>query len=933
MSTPTQTTAPAVQKREEQGQSTPSGSGGSSSRYAAPGVSRDFLRGASYDAAATSLTPEGGAGLKYERSLAPGSGAPVQLEEAPGTSPAEKLTAWQQLTQGAKGYDVTGKGAHGYEKHTEDAKDGSYKKGDYKTDASGQKVLGGNYGYVKGTGAGWGNRKGDLPQWKDAKDHSKGKADAANEKVSLSDVTGIPEPDLKHIKSVAKNEVKGAYGTYAGYDVKYGSASEAKNDWGVGLNLGKHDTSKKIDPGKLYKVDGPNGYYQAGARADAYAGIKGKVEGAYGEASAGAKANAYGYAGLSGKYGINQDGASAQGAIGAGVGVGVSADADAKTKGLKIAGVTDPLTAGVGVHGEANAWAKAGAGGGAYLTKDKIGLVGRAGIGAVAEAKANIHGHVGPVSGTYEVGVLAGAGAGIEGGILFENGKLVIGARAYAALGYGVSTGGKIVIDLKQSYEIGVALLKKARDLGIEGARRAFAAADADNDGKLSLNDAATHGSNAMKGGANVIASGIRGGIRALDGDGDGKFDFRKDMGAHAENAGKAIHQAGKDIYKRGEQLVDSAVKSGRKALQNARDAVDVDGDGKITFKDAGAAYDKVAARVERTVDAASKAVDHAVDEAHQWGKDRLNDAHDAVKAAHKFADRTGDGKLGLDDAMLAGKEIYAGGRDLAQRGVKAAGEMVDSGVKRAGELYDAGVKRGGELVDAGVKRAGELYKSGSQAVHNAGKAAHKALDRDGDGQLGIGDAIAGAQQAGQAIQDVANRTGKAIEDGYNRAVKAAQGAQKAVFTAADVNKDGKVDAADAAAAARQAQQAAERARQRAAAWAAEQKRRASEALKTAQKRATEIAHQAHKAIDRTGDGKIGLDDVAQGGRELRDAAVKQFNQTRKAVVQRATQAYTSARESITQAGTTLRDGYNSARETVGSALHEAREFFGTPPW
>ncbi|MCB9731939.1 MAG: hypothetical protein H6745_04815 [Deltaproteobacteria bacterium] len=944
MATDTSTVSPAVQRRsEESPSSTSSSSGGGSEggRYATPGVSRDFLAGASYDAAASSLAPDGGAGLKYERSLTP---APVQMEKTEGSTPPAAPPGpppvpagiGQTVVPGAPPptvlgrptYDVEGKGAYGYEKHTEDAKDGSYKKGDYKTDASGNKVLGGTYGNVVGTGVGFGDRKADTKQLKDAKDPSKGYEDAKSKKVSLSDITGIPEPDLKKIPSLAKAEVTGAYGTYAGYDVKAGSASEVKSGWDVGLDLKKTETSK-LSLEKLAKLEGPSAQGAIGARADAYAGIKGKTEGAYGSAEAGAKANAYGYIGASGKAGINQDGASASGAAGLGIGVGVSADADVKSAGLKVDGVTDPLTVGAGVHGEANAWAKAGVGGGAYLTKDKVGLVGQAGIGAVAEAKADIHGHVGPVSGTYGVGVLAGAGAGIEGGILWEDGKLVIGARAYAALGYGVSTGGKIVIDLKQSYELGAALLKKARDIGIEGAKRAYAAADADNDGKLSLNDAATHGANAMKSGAETVAGGIRGGIKMLDGDGDGKFDLRKDMGAHLDAAGKAVSEAGKSAYKRGEELVDGAVKMGKEMLKSAHDAVDVDGDGKLSLADAGAAYDKAVKAVDASIDAATKRAGQAYDDAMAWGKDRLDDVKKAAEAAHKMADRSGDGKLGIDDAVIAGKELAAAGGKMVDRGYNAAKDAYKAG----SEMVGAGVKRAGEMYDAGAKRAGEMYDSGKKAVGAAIDSAHKTLDRDGDGKLGIGDAIAGAQQAGTAIQETAKAAQKTIEEGYDRAVKAADAARKAVFDAADVNKDGKVDAADAKMAAQQAAAAAERARQRAAAWAAEQKRRASAALEAARKQASEIAKTAHKALDRTGDGKLGMDDVRAGASEAYAAAQKQYQSTRKQVVETATAAYKSAREGISTAATTLSNGYTSARETVGSAMNDAREFFGEPPW
>ena len=893
----------------------PTTSGGSSSApaggsVAAPGVSREYLRGASYDQGAQSLAPDGGAALKYERSLAPpGAAAPAQDGKAPAAQAPP--TAWQKLSAGAEGYKVETQGKYGYEKQP----DGSYKRGS-------------EYGEVRGGGVGWGNRKDDLEQWKDEKDHSKGK-ERANAAVKLTDVTGVPEPELDKIASVHKQEVSGPAGTYAGTDVSWGTWGESSSATKVESGLGKTETGKiggaLTDPGKLVSIEGPYAKGQAGGQAQAYAGIKGEAEGTYGKVAGDAKASARAYLGASGQAGITQDGASAEGKAGVGIEAKVSADADYTSPELKVAGVSTPLTAGAGVHGEASAYAKAGAGGGAYLTRDKVGLWGSAGAAAAAEAKADVHGHIGPVAGQYEVGVLAGAGIGIEGGILYEDGKLTIGGRAYAALGYGVSTGGKITIDLKQSYELGVALLRKAQQVGIQGAQAAFRAADADNDGKLSLNDAATHGSNAMKAGAEGLSTGVDGVISAMDRDGDGKWDARKDIGAGVDQAGKAIHQAGKDVYAAGAKAVDGAVKRGQELYKDAHKAADLDGDGSLGMGDVKAGATRVYDRASKAVGDAYATGEAAVKEAQKWGQERVQDAQKAAEAAYKFADRTGDGKLGLDDVQQGAGELAKSGHQAAKDAAKWTGEAVDSGVKWAGQQVDAA----GKAIDSGVKWAGQQVDAAGKAIHGAAKSAHKTLDRSGDGKLGLDDARIAASQAQKAIEQRASELHADAVKTYQSTVKEVHATYKRVYDAADLNRDGKVDSADAKTAVVATQKRATELYGQAQKTVSQVHAQAVKTYEQTRKQAVQAVDTAKKALDRTGDGKLGLDDVQKGASEAYAAAAARAAAVQKSVTQSVQSTVKSAQESINRAGTTLQQGWTSASQTASGALNRFGSFTG----
>lgn len=890
----------AVQKSPSSGSASSQGSGPAMS---SKGVSRDYLRGASFADGAAALAPTGAVQMKYERG---GGAAPVQME-ASGGDPSLAGTEGAPVVPGAT--PETGAGGGGTPGPTAatpaPANSGEAERYNMKvagdttgsgTGRTGYKQVDGAWvpdpeaakrGYVRGAGVGYGDRRDDLNQYKDPNDPTKG-TERKNEKLDLGTVTGIPAPELDKLKSTSAKEVGGPGGTYAGYDVKSGGVTGSSTD----ITPGSYGTDKKDQ--KLLK--GPNAYGQVGASARGYAGIKGGDEGKYGKIDGKLEAGAQAYAGASGKIAANERGVSASGAVGAGVEVKATADADYKTPSLKV-GDAD-VNAGVGVHGEASASLKAGAGGGAYLTRDKIGVTGSIGAAAVAEAKANVHGNIGPVSGQYEVGVLAGAGIGAEGGIMYEDGKLTIGGRAYAALGYGVSTGGKVTIDLKASYQIAAAVLKKAKELGIKGAQAAYQAADADSDGKLTLNDPAKHAANAMDSGAKKLEQGVDSTIKTLDADGDGRFT-RKDVGAHVDKGISTVKKAVGDTIDSGKKAVGDTIDRGKKAL-------DVDGDGKLSMKDAGAAYDgareKIGQMYEGAVDTAGKAKEEAL----AWGREKLADGKKLLEAAHKGLDRDGSGKLDLGDVKAGAKQAY-----------DTAGEYGSKAVKGAKKAYEVGSEYGNKAIDA-TKAA---VKSGAETVH-------KAADRDGDGKLGLGDVKAGIQQAKQAVSDRADALQKSVEEGVDAAKQKVEALAKRVHAAADLNKDGKVDAADAKIALQRKQAAIEHARRVAAEKLSSAKKAVVEGAKELKKEATQVLHDAHKTLDRTGDGKLGLDDVKQGASEAYQAAAARASSAKQAAVTYVKDTYKNVSEQASKAADTLSSGWSSATARAGAATDRAYNFF-----
>ena len=108
------------------------------------------------------------------------------------------------------------------------------------------------------------------------------------------------------------------------------------------------------------------------------------------------------------------------------------------------------------------------------------------------------------------------------------------------------------------------------------------------------------------------------------------------------------------------------------------------------------------------------------------------------------------------------------------------ASKAVASGVSGGVRAVGRGTVAAGEAVVDGAKAVASGVASGVQA---GAEAVHGAMDRDGDGQLGLNDVTAGVQQAGQAIADGA----EAVVDGVQSAGRAiAKGASNLASAAKD---------------------------------------------------------------------------------------------------------------------------------------------------
>ncbi|MEO8699433.1 MAG: hypothetical protein ABI867_05290 [Kofleriaceae bacterium] len=687
-------------------------------------------------------------------------------------------------------------------------------------------------GKVIGGGFGGGNREGDL-KTVDPNDPTKTVA-AKNSQMTLGQATSVPKPDLDKIPVVSQNEVKGKYGTHAGTEVRSGSATDASGKFDVGLGSYGGD-------GSPIKVEGPKASAQAGASAKANAGIEGSAQGDYGSVSGKADAEAKAYIGASAKAGIDENGASASAAAGLGAEAKVTANAEYKTPGLQVGDAT--IDAGVGVNGEASVSAAAGAGVAVSITKDEIGANFKAGAAIKAEAKADAHGNLGPVAGKFEGGVLAGAGAGVEGGIVYKDGKLTMGAKAYAALGYGATTGGEVTIDLAQAKDVGVAVVNKAKDAGIEGAKQLYDAADVDDDGRLTLNDPAQAASDKMRDEAEKLDNNVDVAIDVLDGDHDGKFTTN-------------------DVKARANELRDKAV-----------DELDSNGDGEVGLDDAYDAGNKLGRKVDEKV---TEGVDAAKQKVHEVGDKADKYVDEKVDQLEKVADRNGDGSVDLSDADQAAAETWQATKDQASKDWKTLEDGYDKSKDWASDRVD----------DAG------------DAIDGLEADAKKAADRNGDGELGIDDVAEGARETEQWAHDKAVETVEDAKQGLEDAedaieAKAKQAKDDAIDTyhkahdAADVNGDGEIDSEDARLAAEQAVNKATALERDAKQKLADGADKALEKAEELKDQAEEKVEEAKEALDRDGDGELELDDAAQGAQELEEAAEEKLDEAGEAIMEK----------------------------------------------
>ncbi len=579
---------------------------------------------------------------------------------------------------------------------------------------------------------GWGQGRGDTSRRTVVEDTGQlDNTEIAAPKLAQADLTGI------NTTTVGQREGDEGGGFF--HDSTFGTVTQG--------SLAGQTPTGKIDPVQgLASLDLYNARAAAGWREKV--GVRGQASatGQYG--SAVAKGEAYGVAeaGADGYFKLNtRDGVLVGGNASARLGVGASGDADLKTPGLRVAGVDTPLDAGIGAHGEAFAGAKAGLGGRAGIGPNFVGAEGSIGAFAGVEAQGDIHANLGPLRGRVTASGMAGAGIGADGGITYEDGKIKISGRVYAALGLGGSLGGEITLDVKQATQL------------------ARAVADADKDGRLTLNDPATHISNAMQGGAKLLDRGADGLINMLDADGSGKFSM-DDLRIRARQAGELMSDA------------KEAVQNGAAwAIDRGHRALDRDGDGRLGWGD-------VTAGAGQLRNAAANG---------------LNTARDMVqsgaRSVYNAADHDGDGRLGWNDLrghmgdagqalQNTGRNLLNGGRNVVNTLIHGGSEARDWLSDRAGQAQRAihgalDADGDGRLGMGDVRAMGTSALNGlnnarhavQDRVHQLGDSAHRALDRDGDGRLGWNDVRTGASQVRDSVVQRAQQAGQTLHNAADR--------------------------------------------------------------------------------------------------------------------------------------------------------------------
>lgn len=634
----------------------------------------------------------------------------------------------------------------------------------YKVEGAGSDKGINRSGFLWSSGSGAGNRADDQK-------NSDGPGKVKN--GTASEMPSIAEADL----SMLKRDPKRSYGPSYDYGQQSGVFRDTVRDaqvQGTAETLATSGSYNPLDPKAGLSL--VNAKAAIGAR-DAI-GVRGMVGnenvGAKGEAYAMWETGASGY----GKVGLDwgkKDGfgdiASVGGAAHIKAGVGAKGDADAKHVLGKVGGVD--FDAGVGVHGDVFAGAKAGLGGKAGIGMNYIGAEGKAGALLGVEANADIHGNLGPVGGKVGVSGIAGIGAGIEGGIKYENGKVTIGGKMFAALGYGGGVSGEVTLDIKKAGQM------------LHGL------ADRDGDGKLSIQDAATGVSQMLKGGAGLLDKTAVGAIGLLDGDGDGKFSGH-DLAVRAGQMGDALGSA-----------KDKVLAGGKWLLNQGQKALDRDGDGKLSFGDVtkglGQVKDAAMDRIGKAGTAAFNWADHNHDGKVDVGDvgAHLGDAgHSIVNtgkaiggwigdkassvghAIHDAADLNHDGKVDGADAMKGLSAVGNGLRDTAKSAINAVSNTLDingDGKVNGSDALAGATVVGKSLMSAKDQAVATFHKTvaAGQAAFEAGKkqvgkmatAAYNAADRDGDGKLGLGDVAHGAGELRNAAAAGLNIAGRAIHN------------------------------------------------------------------------------------------------------------------------------------------------------------------------
>jgi hypothetical protein len=269
---------------------------------------------------------------------------------------------------------------------------------------------------------------------------------AARDEPVKAAMPEIYQPDLSNIPRVTEGVKRdeNGYGHFAEH--AYGSAIDGyKADGTVDPDYSPWGKTK-FDPatGKgstsIYSRGAQAGYEEKeGYRATAISADKNSV--------ATAEAGLVVSGGASGSVGLDTEkGLYATGGVGGKIGGYAQGDASTKTDSVTVGG--QKYDAGIGVHGETFAGAKAGLGATVGIGPDFVGAKGNIGAFIGAEAAADVHGNLGPVAGKLGASGMVGAGIGADGDISYKDGKFHMGGKMFAALGYGGSLSGDVTIDV-----------------------------------------------------------------------------------------------------------------------------------------------------------------------------------------------------------------------------------------------------------------------------------------------------------------------------------------------------------------------------------------------------------------------------------------------------------------------------------------------------
>ena len=369
-------------------------------------------------------------------------------------------------------------------------------------------------------------------------------------------------------------------------------------------------------------------------------------------------------------------------------------------------GVDKPLKFGASVDDQTFAGVWGGGKGEIGLNDQYVGAKGSVGGFAGLENKKTANLNLGPLSLSGSLSGQAGVGAGADGGAIYKDGTFYLGGRGYIAEGLGGGLSGGVTVDVEQSAQL---------------AKAGYQYADANKDGLLTTHDQGIHAGRAAEGYADLADKGSGRLMSWLDTDNSGQLSAsdmkdraewlfgRSAQALDAKGAGPTALQPTTAQPAEAKDIRDTTkFKVGMMVVEGLR-AVDHDGDGEIEVRDF------VDAKLERD---------------RKKGEARVAVAKRTLKGAQKMLDRSGDGKLGLNDVTAHGKDVVEGNKVLAKKAVETAKQGVEVGGTVVKEVAEAAVdpigtaKKGLDVAGSAVDSAVKDVAAGGAALKDGMKKA-----------------------------------------------------------------------------------------------------------------------------------------------------------------------------------------------------------------